>query len=370
MATYRHINFAKVILLGTFLMFSQFSFAQLNAGAEQHFQSSDSLVITKQSVTAAELPRIDDNLGPMLKTIKGRKSLMSYLKQMNTVEGVRYNQSRARFYYRLATTFARLRMYPLAMKCFLKTMQISSAKHGRNERMKAEPDSVQLDTSVLAFNGRDDSVVNSRPNVFENGVGDSISKPIATNRIVETFKDGKKAAGYAILVHVKQPVPGKPKIFSGTNVGHTFITLIKYNTDSSYVSLSFGFYPRKQNLFSATPIEPSTPSIFKNDSEHQWDEVLGKFISKRRFEKILALSSKYSAMQYHLSKNNCTDFGISAAKIAGIEILETSGSWPLGSGNNPAVAGQSILQGKYKDDDKDALNGIFVESTIETSPNP
>ncbi len=369
MATNSNSRFAKFFLVGILLFSRQISFGQLLTGNEVHVFVSDSSKLFRQDVIAAELPRNDESLTPMLKTLKGRKTLMSFLKKTNTPNGIQYNKSSARFYYKLATTFARLRMYPLAMKCFLKTMQISSSRHGKHERLMAEPDSVQLDTSMLAFNGRDDSVVNSRPNVFENGVGDSVSKPIATNRIVETFKDGKKAAGYAILVHVKQPVPGKRKIFSGTNVGHTFITLIKYNTDSSYVSLSFGFYPRKQNLLSGTPLEPSTPSVFKNDSEHQWDEVLGKFISRRRFEKILALSDKYSVMQYHLSKNNCTDFGISAAKIAGIEILETSGSWPLGSGNNPAVAGQSILQGKYKDADQDALNGLFVESTIAAPEN-
>ena len=364
MATIFNTRFAKFFVLGMFMLPCQISFGQLLSGNELHFTFSDSSRLSRQDVIAAELPRSDESLKPMLKTLKGRKALMSYLKEMNSLESVQYNKSNARFYYRLATTFARLRMYPLAMKCFLKTMQISSAKHRKHQKLQAEPDSLQLDTSVLAINGRDDSVVNSRPNVFENGAGDSVSKPIATNRIAETFNDGKKAAGYAILVHVKQPVPGKRKIFSGTNVGHTFITLIKYNNDSSYVSLSFGFYPRKQNILSGTPLEPSTPSVFKNDSEHQWDEVLGKFISKRRFERILALSSKYSAMEYHLSKNNCTDFGISAAKIAGIEILETSGSWPLGSGNNPGVAGQSILQGKYKDADQDSPNSLFVESTI------
>ena len=68
-----------------------------------------------------------------------------------------------------------------------------------------------------------------------------------------------------------------------------FITLIKYNTDNSFVSRSFGFYPRKGSVFSATPIHPSSPSVFKDDALHDWDELAGKFISPITFQKIIDL---------------------------------------------------------------------------------
>ena len=111
---------------------------------------------------------------------------------------------------------------------------------------------------------------------------------------------------------------------------------------------------------SATPLVPSTSSTFKDDAEHAWDEVLGKFISKRRFEKVLALTQQYKQLAYHLSKNNCTDFGLKAAALAGLDVWETRGSWPLGSGNNPAITGQSIRNGKFDNADTGNTNDLLV----------
>lgn len=308
-----------------------------------------------------------------LKKPAERKKLLAYLKELSVNNDLHYNQSHAKLYYHLANIFARLRFYPLAMKCFFKTMQYPtinrlsdiSSPDIDSLQQSMTTDSVSVNTEYLGINSNDDSVFNKPTLLFEGT--DRVSKEskaITYRRIVNTFNDGKKAVAYALLFHVKQPVPGKRKIFALTNTGHTFITLIKYNTDSTYISLSFGFYPHKDNILSATPLEPSTSAVFKDDSGHEWDEVLGKFISRRRFEKILALTGKYNGMEYHLSKNNCTDFGINAASLAGINIQDTSGKWPLGSGNNPAVTGQSILQGKFKNADNGKADGLFTDWDI------
>ena len=111
---------------------------------------------------------------------------------------------------------------------------------------------------------------------------------------------------------------------------------------------------------SATPLIPSTTSVFKDDTQHEWDEVVGKFISKRKFEKIIRLVKEYRCKKYNLNSNNCTDFGLDIAAIAGIKIKETVSSWPLGKGNNPANAGQSIREGKIKDEDKDDKDGLLI----------
>jgi len=42
--------------------------------------------------------------------------------------------------------------------------------------------------------------------------------------------------------------------------------------------------------------------------------------------------------------------------------METSGKWPLGSGNNPGVTGQSILQGKYLNTDSTEFKHLFVDT--------
>ena len=284
-----------------------------------------------------------------------RKALMKVLQTLQSNNSSPAVAAKSKLYYKLANVFVHLRLYPLAMKCFLKTKPDSY-----NQSISALADSAAYNQNPLAVNAVDDSLVKYT-------LGYKTNEKITYQLIDNAFRDGKKAVAYALLFHVKQPVAGKPKIFKGTNTGHTFITLIKYNTDSSYVSFSFGFYPQKKNLLSATPLIPATASVFKNDSNHESDEVLGKFISKKRFEKILSLTGEYNGLTYHLSKNNCTDFGLKAAGVAGINIEETRGSWPLGSGNNPAITGQSILKGKFTDTDDQTNNSLYI--AIDYSKN-
>jgi hypothetical protein len=345
---------------GQYVMASNFGHVVQHGAIKSDKSQQYPSTINQPYAITDEGTALPENLQEGISKPKQRRLLMAYLKQLTTDNKVSYNKSKVRFYYNMANVFARLRLYPLAMKCFFKTLQYG------NTNMAALPadtlpqvaaDSVQFTAAYLGINANDDSLLNKQPAVPRV----EKSRPISYESIAATFNDGKKAVAYAILFHVKQPVPGKRKIFVLNNTGHTFITLIKYNADSSYVSLSYGFYPKKNNLFSATPIIPSSSSTFKNDSEHPWDEVLGKFISKRRFERILSLTKKYNGMEYHLCRNNCTDFGINAATLAGIEIKDTSGKWPLGSGNNPAVTGESIIEGKFDDTDSGKTSGLFID---------
>jgi hypothetical protein len=179
--------------------------------------------------------------------------------------------------------------------------------------------------------------------------------------VIGSFDDKKPVSEYALILQVKQPVPGKRKAFKGiTNVGHMFITLIKYNTDHSYVSRSFGFYPDKNSNIAATPLHPGSSSTFKDDTRHDWDELIGKFISQKRFYRILRLLNRYQQKTYNLNVNNCTDFGLAIAEIGGISIFDTRGKWPLGRGNTPASAGQSILQAKILNTDLGTKEDLFV----------
>ena len=302
-----------------------------------------------------------------------RKHLLGYLKAFALEPDAEYNESHKKFYYHLANVFAKLRLYPLAMKLFLKASVIKNQPgDAPDDQVSATgfPDSLARapfidDSGLLTVNSKDDSVVNNRALLFRQDNEKGTQSPqISGGKIINALSDGKKGVAYALLFHVKQPVPGKPKIFKFTNTGHTFITLIKYNSDSTCTSVSFGFYPKKDNILSATPLVPSTSSVFKDDSEHQWDEVVGKFISRRRFEKIVALIGQYDHLAYHLSKNNCTDFGLKAAAAAGIVIDKTTGYWPLGHGNNPAVTGQRILQGKVVDSESGTISSLFVDAKL------
>jgi hypothetical protein len=267
----------------------------------------------------------------LLRMVKFRKAG----RELRSGRGLVTDRAGGRLMNDLADVLVKLKMYPLAMRCYYKAARDSDLYARLGE----------MDTTGFP----------ERPG------GEIKSPPIPGPAIWGAFDDGKTALSYALLVEVKQPVPGKRKSFTRiNNVGHTFVTLIKYNTDNSYVSRSFGFYPHKATIFSGTPIHPGSPSVFKNDTLHDWDEVVGKFISVRKFERIIEIVKRYNLSIYNLNRNNCTSFGLSVALAGGILIRDTQGTWPLGKGDNPGNAGQSILEGKVSDMDAEDKEPLFV----------
>jgi len=294
-----------------------------------------------------------------------RQYLTRLLKEEQGVTVFKAKKHGQKFYYRLAVAFTKLRLYSLAMKCYFKTLTIENTidtlkykplvtasvegKQLITDNFSRQRDSLAVEdsvaTGIMNIHSSDISLVNKDSTSY-NGDAEVESPRVKATDIVNPFEDGKKAAAYALLIHVRQPLSGKPKVHVLNNVGHTFITLIKYNTDSTIVSRSFGFYPKKNFLLAATPLFPSSPSTFKDDGLHSWDEISGIFISKRRFNRMLAVVKKYDNKKYQLSHTNCTDFGLEMAAEAGITITDTEGKWLLGHGNNPACTGQSMLEGK------------------------
>lgn len=239
---------------------------------------------------------------------------------------------RYRLFNDLARVAAKLRLYPLAMRCYFNAVKHQTGLPGDS--------------------------------LFYRYLPAADSEPVALDSIVAAFSDGKDVSFYALLLEVKQPVPGKRKAFTHiNNVGHTFITLLKYNQDGTIVCRSFGFYPRKKGILSATPFHPSAPAVVKDDARHEWDEAAGRLLSYRQFQDILITLAAYHLGRYHLNHNNCTDFGLAAAHAAGITVSETRGHWPFGQGNNPGSAGQSLLEGKVTAMETTA-EGLFVMENV------
>jgi hypothetical protein len=238
---------------------------------------------------------------------------------------------RYRLFDDLARVSARLRLYPLAMKCYYNASRQTTGLPPDSSFYRGEP----VEESV----------------------------PVCIDSIRGAFADGKEAVAYALLVAVKQPSPGKRKAFTHfSNVGHTFITLIKYNRDSSAVCRSFGFYPKKSGALDATPLHPGARSVIKDDSRHEWDELAGKFITGKQFSKIIEVLQSYDHKIYNLNHSNCTDFGLTMALVGGIRIDGTTGRWPLGRGNNPGAAGQSLLEGRVGNAGPEDAEPLFVAS--------
>ncbi|MBB5394070.1 hypothetical protein [Mucilaginibacter sp. AK015] len=367
--------FLKPILLVLLIHGALSAHAQLSASMPFRPERSDTSLILndiKEAVDYAVPPVSsifeDDDDNSLQKTIalnlsksQERKQLMSYLKQLELNNTIAENEKNSKALYRFANLFARLKLYPLAMKCFFKSIDRANKK-AKQSGEAAEAD--DYTPEALPINAKDDSLLNLQARQVAKN---QKSKYTNYRRIAATFNDHKPTVAYALLFHVKQPVSGKPKVFVFSNTGHTFITLIKYNADSTYVSCSFGFYPKKEKILFATPWDPSSESQFKTDAGHQWDEVVGKFISKKSFEKILSLTKKYNDLEYHLSNNNCTDFCLQAASLAGLNISNTKASWPLGYGNNPGVTGQSLLNGKYHNTDQQPDADLFRSLNINAA---
>lgn len=244
-----------------------------------------------------------------------RRMLRQLLSMANDRINLFTRKVRVRVFNDLTRVSAKLRLYPLAMRSFY------NASNG--------------DTGLPQDSGY----------YHELPVAESV--PLSPDSVIAAFADGKETEFYAVLLEIKQPFPGKRRAFTHiNNVGHTFITLVKYNRDGTIVSRSFGFYPRKAHILSGTPLHPSAPSVFKDDSRHEWDEAAGRLLSCRQFNRMLDVLQSYAHRRYHLNRTNCTDFGLDMARVAGIEVRETAGRWPLGRGNNPGAAGQSLLEGK------------------------
>lgn len=378
--------------------------------------ATDSLLPVRNDHMLANTGNQDEEISSDLQNVENwyratgddQRTFAHLLKILRLKRSIRDRRTRSRLFNDLAGVSARLKLYPLAMKCYYSAIQwdkktgqpslrdlVTAINESRTMEAGASdspgasaspvagaPDlSADSNSIMLSADAADgpanagflsDSLQYPRwirsvdPSLMKEGRADHAARavksmPVRGEDIWESFDDGKIASSYALLVQVKQPVPGKRKSFTGiNNVGHTFITLIKYNKDNSFVCRSFGFYPHKSTFFSGTPIHPGSESEFRNDSLHDWDEVAGKFISFRRFQKILEVLKRYDQRTYHLNQNNCTDFGLAMARIGGIDIMDTRGSWPLGEGNTPGSAGQSMLRGKVENTDADYHSPLFV----------
>ena len=340
----RCLLFAAALLLS--LSFNKSLYAQSYTAATA--DSSAKLTNTYISTKPAELTglqlkdvALQQDLQLKLTRPSEQSKLMGSLKQPAGADT-------RKLYYNMANAFASLRLYPQALKSFFRSRLTDSANVG-----------------YLSFTGKDDSVLTTQTTRL--AVKRPHSAQITYQHIRDTFNDGKKAAAYAMLVHIKQPIPGKNKVHKLADSGHSFITLIKYNSDTTYTSISFGFYPKHHHPFAGTPLFPYSHSAFKDDDNYKCDETVGKFISQKTFEDILTVAKQYDGIRYHLSRKNCTDFVLDAAATAGIKVTETVGSWPLGKGNNPGVTGQSILLGKITDNDP---AGLFIDYEAKLSAKP
>ncbi|MDP3393767.1 hypothetical protein [Sediminibacterium sp.] len=299
---------------------------------------------------------------------KSQYALVQLHQVLQTKEAVTDQNILSHLYNNLAIVLARYNNFTGAMACFYKAGSIetkyNTTKRGKrylsffstnaNYDNKIKEDIVNDDILELMVQDQINQKELERTEEYE-------SERIQPETIVEAFLDQKEATHYALAILIKQPIPGQKNTNTGLGeVGHSFISLIKYNKDQSAICKSFGFYPEEGQLIPVNPLIPTALSVIKDDSYHNWDQLLGKFVSKDQFEKILEYIDHNIANEYHLSDYNCSDFALTIAQLGNIQIDNTVGYWPLGKGDNPGYIGQSILGGKYFNLDTKTKEGLFT----------
>lgn len=331
------------------------------------------LQLTNKEASAQLLPNIEiiNALKESDKYIadgKSHQALVQLHQVLQTKETVTDQGILSHLYNNLAIVLARYNNFTAAMACFYKAGSIDT-KYKFTKRGKR----------ILSFFSTTDNYQNIikedivNDEILELMVQDQInqkelerteefeSEKIESVSIVEAFLDQKEATHYAVALLIKQPIPGQKNTNTGLGeVGHSFISLIKYNKNQSAVSKTFGFYPEEGQLIPVNPVLPTANSVIKDDAFHTWDQLLGKFVTKEQFEKILEYIDHNIANEYHLSEYNCSDFALTIAKLSNIQIDNTVGNWPLGKGDNPGYIGQSILGGNYFNLDTKTKEGLFT----------
>lgn len=159
---------------------------------------------------------------------------------------------------------------------------------------------------------------------------------------------------FSITVYIEQPVPNTTETYSGTDPGHTFVSM-NINDPSNpinNITQTFGYYP-------ATSVNPvlgnnTANGEFRDNSGHNYHVSATTNLNLSDFYNLVNFVDGWgnSIPQYNLETNNCTDFGIQVGNFAGMSLPDTTGSWSvdvplvgeveLGSGSNPGNLGQDV----------------------------
>lgn len=166
---------------------------------------------------------------------------------------------------------------------------------------------------------------------------------IDANKVREAFNTGKTGKSYQLVIHVDQPGKGGDRdtyeYNKGTDPGHAFVTLNRRNTDGTTDSKTFGYYPYPQSV---NPLASEENGKIRDNFGHEQEVVQTRGITEKNFNDILNFVESKKNTRYDLNINNCTDFVINVAAVAGIKLPRTKGTWPNGGGVNPGDLGQDL----------------------------
>lgn len=163
---------------------------------------------------------------------------------------------------------------------------------------------------------------------------------------LESFKAKlSKAESVEFILYVDQPgIGGDRDIHEGFDAGHTFVGIRITNADGTTEEVNFGFYPTNRN-YSGNPENFKSEGIVKENNGYAYDVKFVTSIDTEEAEKVIdyTIGVIDSKKTYSLCDYNCSDFGLEAAKEAGVDYIpDTEGQWDGGSGTNPADLGEDV----------------------------
>ena len=132
-------------------------------------------------------------------------------------------------------------------------------------------------------------------------------------------------------INVDQPAEGKTKTSSGTDVGHTFISLTYSRVNASTrkkerYKLEYGFYPKDGfnglGLTMNQGMKAVIPGMLKDDKGHDYSISKRYNITTEKVNEVLKASEHYSNRGYNIFTRNCTTFAVEMGRTAGIPIAD------------------------------------------------
>ncbi len=146
-----------------------------------------------------------------------------------------------------------------------------------------------------------------------------------------------------LVVYVQQPVPGTSKTYQqkglDTITGHAFIGL---KDTTAHTETKAGFYPKSGVI---PEISTTTTGEVRDDSNHSWNVKQEYKITDDQYNAVQQSISNDKGdtnLQYDLDTNNCTDWVMDTAAIAGVTLPDATGTWPGGGGESPGPLGQEV----------------------------
>lgn len=137
-----------------------------------------------------------------------------------------------------------------------------------------------------------------------------------------------------LTIYVDQPIANQNDSWTSGNgkAGHAFISITQGN-----LTRSWGLYPEGD----ANPFNSNDPHAFGNNSQDEFDVSITVIINHASLLNIIEDTENYN-LNYDLNTNNCTDYVIQTAGLAGITLPDPQSTWPGGGGSNPGAFGQEL----------------------------